>query len=453
LIAFEREDVLLGDVALTTHGIDAHDRALDGQQIQQIAMISLDFSATWTARGAGAPRRPSHVDRGFRAFLLVGAPQGLAIEGDHISRRPGQCSDPSDEAALEFLGVERREDVAQVIMRGSTVAKWPEPTQKIKLLLVEPGNVDERLGSRQHREQTQKQDLLERIEHLAGLARVRQIPEMIQKGKCPEFRRRIRHHNPPPVESEDHDRFMTLRVCHALPSPDCPEGYPGATAKRQSSSRCFRIPVRAIVEVASPLYGERNVVLRYRVCDRLWRPAGRLVRFVAVIHPTRGSCLLMCTDLSLSAIEIIHLYGLRFKIEHNFKQATRLIGAFAYHFWMMDMTPLRYRNRNRNQHLPESRYAQDARLSRLHSGKRRRPRSAAVSRPRCSQACLGLIRLEAGNHSSGHPAIRIYRSQRSAADASRLSPRFPGKRFSREIHRRSARHWQHEAFPHWPHEH
>jgi len=42
LIAFEREDViglvindLLGDVALTAHGIDAHDRALNRQQIQQ----------------------------------------------------------------------------------------------------------------------------------------------------------------------------------------------------------------------------------------------------------------------------------------------------------------------------------------------------------------------------------------------------------------------------------
>jgi hypothetical protein len=29
-------------------------------------------------------------------------------------------------------------------------------------------------------------------------------------------------------------------------------------------------------------------MLRYRVCDLIWRPAGRLVRFVAVIHPTRG---------------------------------------------------------------------------------------------------------------------------------------------------------------------
>ena len=31
----------------------------------------------------------------------------------------------------------------------------------------------------------------------------------------------------------------------------------------------------------------------------------RLVRFVAVIHPTRGACLLMCTDTSLDAIDII----------------------------------------------------------------------------------------------------------------------------------------------------
>ena len=67
---------------------------------------------------------------------------------------------------------------------------------------------------------------------------------------------------------------------------------------------------RSMLELASPVYGERNVMLRYRVCDPIWRPAGRLVRFVAVIHPTRGSCLLMSTDLSLGAADIIYLYGL-----------------------------------------------------------------------------------------------------------------------------------------------
>jgi hypothetical protein len=108
--------------------------------------------------------------------------------------------------------------------------------------------------------------------------------------------------------------------------------------------------IKSMQQVPSPVYGECSVTLRYRVRDLLWRPAGRLVRFVAVIHPTRGACILMCTDTSLSAVDIIRLYGLRFKIEHSFKQATRQIGSFTYHFWMKDMIPLRYRNGNQYLH-------------------------------------------------------------------------------------------------------
>ena len=108
--------------------------------------------------------------------------------------------------------------------------------------------------------------------------------------------------------------------------------------------------VESMQQVASPVYGEHNVTLRYRVCDLLWRPAGRLVRFVVVVHPTRGSCILMCTDTSLSAVDIIRLYGLRFKIECSFKQAVRQIGSFSYHFWMKEMIPLRYHNGNQYLH-------------------------------------------------------------------------------------------------------
>jgi len=100
----------------------------------------------------------------------------------------------------------------------------------------------------------------------------------------------------------------------------------------------------------SPVYGEHEAMIGYRVMDLLWRPAGRLVRFVAVTHPTRGSCLLMSTDTSLSALEIIRLYGLRFKIEHSFKQAVHQVGTFLYHFWMQDMKPLRRRNGNQYLH-------------------------------------------------------------------------------------------------------
>jgi hypothetical protein len=51
-----------------------------------------------------------------------------------------------------------------------------------------------------------------------------------------------------------------------------------------------------------------------------------------------------------------HLYGLRFKIEHAFKQAVRQIGAFAYHFWMADMKPLRRNNGNQHLHRASPKY-------------------------------------------------------------------------------------------------
>jgi len=123
---------------------------------------------------------------------------------------------------------------------------------------------------------------------------------------------------------------------------------------------------KGLEQAKSPVYGERHVVIHYKVRDLLWRPAGRLVRFVAVTHPTRGSCLLMCTDTSLAAIEIIRLYGLRFKIEHTFKQAVRLIGAFSYHFWMSDMKPVRRRSGNQHLHRTSGDY-RDAVRRKLHA--------------------------------------------------------------------------------------
>ena len=92
------------------------------------------------------------------------------------------------------------------------------------------------------------------------------------------------------------------------------------------------------------------MTLRFRTADLLCRLLGTPVRFVAVDHPRRGTILLMSMDLTLAPLEIIRIYGLRFKIEMSFKQALRGVGAHAYHFWMAAMTPLRRASGNQYLH-------------------------------------------------------------------------------------------------------
>ncbi len=100
----------------------------------------------------------------------------------------------------------------------------------------------------------------------------------------------------------------------------------------------------------SPVYGETHSEIRSLSMDLLWRPVGHLVRFVLVDHPTRGKLILMTTSVSLTPLEVIELYGYRFKIEVCFKQALHTLGTYAYHFWMMHMTPIRRRSGNQYLH-------------------------------------------------------------------------------------------------------
>lgn len=95
--------------------------------------------------------------------------------------------------------------------------------------------------------------------------------------------------------------------------------------------------VTEFTTIKSPFNGDENTTLKIFSMDLLWKPVGRILRFVWVIHPTKGRWILCATDLTLLPAQIVELYGLRFRIELAFKQAIYQVGAFGYHLWMKTM--------------------------------------------------------------------------------------------------------------------
>lgn len=96
----------------------------------------------------------------------------------------------------------------------------------------------------------------------------------------------------------------------------------------------------------------------YYALDLLWKPIGRVVRFILVIYPDRGKCVFVSTDLNLKPAIAIEMYAMRFKIEVSFKQAMRTIGTFAYHFWLKSMPRIKRRSGNQYLHRQPAEYRQ-----------------------------------------------------------------------------------------------
>jgi hypothetical protein len=78
----------------------------------------------------------------------------------------------------------------------------------------------------------------------------------------------------------------------------------------------------------------------------------------AEVAPSLPLTVLLCTDLGMAPLDIIRLYAWRFKIEAGFWQAIHTVGAYAYHFWMRAMTPLRRRQGNQYLHRASAQYRQ-----------------------------------------------------------------------------------------------
>lgn len=87
------------------------------------------------------------------------------------------------------------------------------------------------------------------------------------------------------------------------------------------------------------MYGKKETV-QYLCLDLLWGQGLYLkLRFVLVRRNDQLS-ILVSTDLTLAATDIIVLYGHRFKIECMFREMKQAIGAFCYRFWSKSMPKL-----------------------------------------------------------------------------------------------------------------
>ncbi len=142
------------------------------------------------------------------------------------------------------------------------------------------------------------------------------------------------------------------------PAPREPKG-PGRPTLYGHKIKLINIfeDLTAFTQGTGSIYGEHQANFRYRSIDLLWRPIGILVRFVFVVHPTRGNAIFLSTDL-IDPIEIIRIYSLRYKIEVTFKQTLHSIGAFTYHFWMREMTRIKRCSGNQYLHKKTEEYRQ-----------------------------------------------------------------------------------------------
>jgi hypothetical protein len=146
------------------------------------------------------------------------------------------------------------------------------------------------------------------------------------------------------------------------------------------------------------IYGKEETV-SFLCVDLLWGLGlYQELRFVLVRQGDRLS-ILVSTDLTLEATEIIELYGYRFKIECTFREMKQVIGAFGYRFWSASMPKLnRYRRKDEPDPLEHVTNEQDRNRIQM-------TLQAIEGFVMCSVIAMGIVQLLALRFSGRTPAL------------------------------------------------
>ena len=127
---------------------------------------------------------------------------------------------------------------------------------------------------------------------------------------------------------------------------------PGRPRKYGNKITLYEVfdPMHLFEHTPCQVYGALEDV-SYLVVNLLWKPTGGFIRFIFALT-SRGPIVLMCSDLKMSPVTAIALYGLRVRVETMFAMLKHLIGAFRYHFWST-LLPRHSRKPKKNQHLKQ----------------------------------------------------------------------------------------------------
>ena len=125
----------------------------------------------------------------------------------------------------------------------------------------------------------------------------------------------------------------------AFESPEPPKkkkpGRPRKYGDKVILRELFKNTADTFTTVTMSLYGKEETI-EYLCKNLIWRPTGRMLRFV-MVRTGENTMILMCSDLTMDPEKIILAYSYRFKIEVSFKMLKQNLGGFFYHFWTAAM--------------------------------------------------------------------------------------------------------------------
>jgi len=175
-------------------------------------------------------------------------------------------------------------------------------------------------------------------------------------------------------------------------------GRPPKKGRSVKLIELFQTRANSFQTATVSIYGKEETV-QYLCLDLLWgQGLYQELRFVLVKLGGRLS-ILVSTDLTLTATEIIRLYGYRFKIECMFREMKQVTGAFGYRFWSKSMPKLNRYLKQGEPH-PLERVIDEADRRRIGS-----TLQAIEGFVMCSCIAMGLVQLIALRFSHRVPAL------------------------------------------------